>query len=133
MAGFNALIAKIERLQRGEVYQRIGTSIANAAHAECTAGFRGQRDPYGASWASRKDKRESWPILDKTGAGVDSLTARYVNGVVVMRIKGYFKFHQNGTASMPARRVFPEETRGLGTWSGPIQYAATNAVRELMK
>lgn len=133
MAGLNELIMRLERFSTGQVYQRIGTAVANAAHAACIAGFQGQRDPYGVAWAARKDPRGKWPILQKTGAGVDSLTARYVAGTVVLRIKGYFKFHQGGTSRMVARKVFPDQARGLGNWAEPIQRAATDAVRELMK
>lgn len=133
MAGLNELIAKLQRLERGEVFQRMGASIANVCHAQAIAGFRAQSDPYGTPWAPRTNPRGTWPLLQKTGAGIDSLTARYVAGTVVMRIKGYFTFHQHGTMRMVARKVFPEQARGLGTWAEPIQRAATQAVRELMR
>jgi hypothetical protein len=133
MAGLNDLIARLERFSSQQVIDQMGRKIADACHAQCLAGFRGQRDPYGTPWAPRKDKRGNWPLLDKTGAGVDSLTSRYSAGMVRMRIRGYFRFHQSGTAVMPSRKVFPEQASGLGTWSEPINRAATDAVRELMR
>jgi phage gpG-like protein len=144
MAGLNELIAKLQRFERGDVVDAIGKSIANACHAACIAGFRAQSDPYGVPWAPRK-KATGWaamafgkmdnghPLLDDTGAMVGSLKARYSRGTVLMSIKGYAQFHQSGTRSMVARKIFPEQAQGLGTWSDPIQRAATDAVRELMK
>jgi phage gpG-like protein len=144
VAGLNELIARLDRFSSGEVYQRIGVKVADACHAACIAGFRSQSDPYGVPWAPRK-KVTGWaavrfghvdnghPLLDDTGAMINSLTARYSRGVVLMRIKGYAQFHQTGTRNMVARKIFPEQEMGLGTWADPIQRAATDAVRELMK
>lgn len=132
MAGFNEFIARLQRLSSGQVIDAMGRKISDACHAEAARGFREQRDPYGKPWAQRKDKRGSWPILEKTGAGLDSLTARYSNGMVRMRIKGYFQFHQSGTRYMVARKTFPEQDRGLGMWREPINRAATDAVRGLV-
>jgi hypothetical protein len=133
MAGVTAFIQRLERLAAAQVNQRILARVRDAAHAECVRGFVEQRDPYGASWAPRKDRKSTWPILRKTGAGLDSLTARVVGDRIVMRIRGYFQFHQTGTSRMPARMVFPDSARGLGTWSGPINDAARDAVRELVE
>jgi phage gpG-like protein len=144
MAGMSDLIARMQRLSAADVHQRVGTAIANTCHAQAIEGFRGQRDPYGTPWAPRK-KVKGWAalafghiddghrLLDDTGAMINSLTARYSGGRVLMRIKGYAQFHQTGTRNMVARKIFPEEARGLGTWAQPIQDAATNAVRELLK
>jgi hypothetical protein len=133
MAGLSAFIQRLERLAAADVKGRVLARVRDAAHAEAVRGFVDQRDPYGRSWAPRKDKRGTWPILRKTGAGLDGLTARVVGDRVVMRIAGYFKFHQSGTRFMVARMVFPEPARGLGTWSGPINDAARDAVRELVE
>lgn len=144
MAGVNDLIRRLERFSSGEVYERMGKAIANACHAQCIAGFRAQSDPYGVPWAPRK-KVSGWAavrfghvddghkLLDDTGAMINSLTVRYSRGTVLMRIKGYAKFHQSGTRIMTSRKIFPEQARGLGTWAQPIQQAATDVVRELMK
>lgn len=132
MAGLNDFIQRLQRLSSQEVVDAMGRKIADACHAECLRGFREQRNPYGVPWAPRKDKRGSWPLLDKTGAGVNSLTARYSNGAVKMRISGYFQFHQSGTRYMVARKPFPEQSQGLGMWREPIDRAATDAVRGLV-
>jgi phage gpG-like protein len=144
MAGLNELIAKLQRFERGDVVDAIGKSIANACHAACIAGFRAQSDPYGVPWAPRKPPK-AWAalafglidnghrILDDTGAMVGSLKARYSRGTVLMSIKGYAQFHQYGTSNMVARKIFPDQAQGLGNWADPIQRAATDAVRELMK
>jgi hypothetical protein len=144
MAGLNELIARLDRFSRGDVFQRIGNAVAKACHESCIAGFAQQRDPYGVPWAPRK-KVAGWAaiafghiddghrLLDDTGAMINSLKAKYARGTVLMSIKGYAKFHQSGTRYMVARKMFPEPAQGLGTWSAPIQRAATDAVRELMK
>jgi phage gpG-like protein len=144
VAGVNDLIRKLERFSSGEVYERMGRKIADACHAQAIAGFRAETDPYGVPWAPRK-KVSGWaamafghidnghPLLDDTGAMINSLTVRYSRGTVLMRIKGYAKFHQSGTRVMASRKIFPVESQGLGTWSDPIQQAATDAIRELMR
>lgn len=132
MAGINELIAHLQSLPGAEVVRRVGAKIANAAHAECVRGFVEQRDPYGQRWAPRKQPTGAWPLLDKTGAGLNGLTARCIGRLVVVRIRGYFRFHQNGTRYMAARKIFPEPGRGLGSWSEPINAAARDAVSELM-
>jgi phage gpG-like protein len=144
MAGLNELIAKLQRFESGAVVDAIGKSIANACHEACIAGFRAQSDPYGVPWAPRKPPK-AWAalafgfidnghrLLDDTGKMVESLKARYSRGTILMSIKGYAQFHQSGTRSMVPRKIFPDQASGLGTWSDPIQRAATDAVRELMK
>lgn len=135
MAGMSDLIARLQGLAAGDVFQRIGGHVANACHASAIAGFVSQRDPYGNAWARRKREGDGHPILRDTGELVGSLTARYLPGsaTVIMRIAGYGKFHQAGTRVMPARKLFPEEERGLGLWAQPIQNAATEAVREMLR
>jgi hypothetical protein len=133
MAGLSAFIERLQRIAASDVLQRVGSKLADVTHEQAVLGFAEQRDPYGKAWAPRKDKSGSWPILDKTGAGVDGMTARYVAGRVVLRIAGYFRFHQGGTAVMVARKVFPEPARGLGTWSEPINTAARDAVTALVR
>jgi hypothetical protein len=130
MAGLSAFIQRLERMAAADVKSRVMQKVADAAHAECIRGFVEQRDPYGTPWAPRK-QGGSWPLLQKTGAGVNSLTARASGERVTMRIRGYFQFHQRGTVRMVARMVFPEPSRGLGTWTQPINDAAVSAVREM--
>lgn len=132
MAGMSQLIEKIERLAAGEVMTKIAQKVRDAAHAECIAGFAQQRDPYGVPWAPRKTNPGKWPLLDKTGTGVNSLTSRAVGSSVKMRIVGYMKFHQYGTSNMDRRMIFPDPARGLGAWRDPVIRASTEAVRELM-
>lgn len=159
MAGLNAFIQRLERMAASDVKHRIMTKVADVAQEQCLRGFREQRDPYGAPWAPRK-RATGWaalafgtddghPILDKTGKGVDSLTSRAVGDRVVMRIRGYMKFHQTGAHhnartniashrstqayDMPARKIFPEQSQGLGLWTEPINRAAVDAVREMVQ
>lgn len=149
MAGLSEFIQRLERLATSQVEQRVASKVRDVAHKECLRGFVEQRDPYGVPWAPRKDKRGTWPILDKTGKGVESLTSTVAGGTVRLRMKSYMRFHQTGTThatrsnvktkreiagySMPARKVFPDPDRGLGTWSQPINDAAREAVRELVE
>jgi hypothetical protein len=158
VAGLSEFISRLQRLAAGDVIRRAGSAIADASHRECVRGFVEKRDPYGTPWAPRKKPSGwaalVWPddghlLLDKTGAGFDSLTARFTAGRVVMRIRGYFRFHQMGAHhaarsdvatgrtykaySMPARKVFPDPERGLGTWSAPINAAARDAVVAAVK
>lgn len=132
MAGINDFILRLQRLSSGQVFDAMGRKMADAAHAQAVAGFREQRDPYGKPWAPRVGNRGGWPLLQKTGAGLDGLTARYVGGIVRMRIAGYFQFHQTGTSKMVARMVFPDNAHGLGVWRDPLNKAATDAVRDLV-
>jgi hypothetical protein len=131
-AGLGALAAKIERLASQAVKEHVAAKVRDVVHAECIRGFREQRNPYGAPWAPRKDPRGTWPILDKTGAGIDSLTASSYGGAVRLRIRGYFKFHQGGTKLMVAREVFPDPDRGLGTWTDPVHGAVLAGIREIV-
>lgn len=148
MAGVNALVQRLERLAASDIKQRILAKVRDAAHAECIRGFNEKRDPYGTKWEPRKPPTGGWPLLDKTGKGIESLTARVVGDRVVLRIVYYFKFHQTGTThyertnvktqrttrafTMPARKIFPDTDRGLGMWREPIQRASVDAVRDLM-
>jgi phage gpG-like protein len=130
MAGLNAFIQRLERMAAADVKQRIAAKITPVAHEECLRGFREQRDPYGAPWAPRKKIGDGHPILDN-GRGPTTLTSRTVGDRSVLRIVDIYKFHQRGTSKMVARKVFPEQERGLGLWSDPINRAAVDAVREL--
>jgi hypothetical protein len=132
--------------------------VRAAAHDECLRGFAEQRNPYGIPWAPRKKPRgwaamafghidDGHPILDKTGNGVESLTSRTVGDRAVFRMVGYMRFHQTGAHhnprtniktkittpayDMPARKIFPEQAQGLGTWSEPVRKASVDAVREM--
>jgi hypothetical protein len=133
MAGVNDLIQRLERFATAEVKQRIASKVRDAVHSECVRGFNEKRDPYGTSWAPRKDSRGNWPLLDKTGAGINSLTATASADAVRLRIVSYMKFHQSGTSKMRPRMIFPDPNRGLGLWSEPVHQAAVAAVQELMK
>lgn len=133
MSTINELVQRLERAGAGAVKERILSKVRDALHAEAVRGFVEQRDPYGNAWAPRKDPSGTWPLLDKTGAGINSLTATVAGNAVRLKIAPYFKFHQSGTGSMVARKVFPEPERGLGTWSEPVHRAAVEAVKELMR
>lgn len=143
MAGINDFILRLQKLSQPDVINAMGRKIADACHAEAIRGFVEQRDPYGKPWAPRK-KPSAWSVLrfgkidnghrllDDTGKMIDSLTARYVSGRVIMRIRGYAQFHQTGTRFMVARKIFPEQSRGMGLWREPINQAATDAVRDIV-
>jgi phage gpG-like protein len=131
MAGVSDFIAKLEKLAGAEVQDAIANKVATAAHEECLRGFIEQRDPYGVAWAPRKG-RGNWNLLDKTGKGLNSLTADVSRGSARLKIVGYFRFHQSGTSRMVARKIFPDEARGLGTWAEPVRAASVDAVRELV-
>lgn len=133
MAGLNAFIQRLERMAASDVKHRIMTKVADVAQEQCLRGFREQRDPYGAPWAPRKNAKSTWPLLDKSGAGVESLTSRAVGESVVMKIRGYMKFHQAGTGKMVSRKIFPEQSSGLGLWTEPVNRAAVDAVREMVQ
>lgn len=132
MAGLNEFVQRLQRIGAGEINARIGAAVADAAKQECLAGFDQQRDPYGVPWAQRKSGGY-WPLLNKTGAGKASLTAVPFGDMVRMSIRGYFQYHQEGTRYMVARRPFPEQSRGLGTWREPAERAAVNVVLEAMR
>lgn len=132
MSGINALIQRLERFATNEVERRMLGKMRDALHAQAVRGFNEQRNPYGERWAARKDKRGTWPILQKTGAALYGIVSRALTDRVRMTIAPYMKFHQTGTRVMPPRLIFPSPSRGLGSWEGPIMDAATGAVRELM-
>lgn len=133
MAGINALISRLERFAAQEVQERIAEHVRRAVHDECLAGFIEQRDPYGTPWTRRIDKRGTWPLLQKTGRGVESIRSSASGGRVSIRIIGYMKFHQGGTSRMVARKFFPDPERGLGNWAEPIRRASLEAVTELAR
>lgn len=145
MAGVNELIKRLERFAAGQVKQQIASKVRGAAHDQCLECFRQQRDPYGAPWAPRK-KPPDWAIrafgllqtnhklLDYTGNGINSLRSVALSGgSVQLRIINYMKFHQTGTYKMVARKYFPDPTRGLGLWGRPVNDAALEAVREMIR
>jgi hypothetical protein len=107
VAGVNDLIRKLERFSSGEVYERMGRKIADACHAQAIAGFRAETDPYGVPWAPRKK----------------------VSGWAAVR----FGYVDNGHPLLDDTGAMINESQGLGTWSDPIQQAATDAIRELMR
>lgn len=131
MAGLNEFISRLERMAASDVKARIAQKIRPVAHDECLRGFRERRNPYGVPWAPRKDPRGSWPLLDKTGRGVESLTSSAVGETVRLRMVDYMRFAQTGTKNAPDRKIFPEQAQGLGTWSAPVNRAAVDAVREM--
>lgn len=134
MAGLSEFIAKLSRLEGAAVERRVLARIRDVTHAEAVRGFQQKVDPYGKSWEPRKRPTGDWPLLDKTGAGIDSLTARIVGHRVRLSIKGaQWKFIQRGTSRMVARMVFPDPAQGLGTWREPIQDAVRVAVREIVE
>jgi hypothetical protein len=132
MAGLNAFIQRLEKFTATDIKQRVAEKAAPVLHAECLRGFIEQRNPYGTPWAARKDPRGTWKILDKTGAGVESLTSTAINGAVRLKILGRMRFHQDGTKRMVPRLIFPDPMYGLGMWAHPVNDAARAAVRELV-
>jgi hypothetical protein len=132
MSGINDLARRLERFAAGEIVQRMARRARDVLHAQAIRGFVEQRDPYGAAWAPRKDRRGTWPLLQKTGAGILSLTATALATGARLAIRGYFKFHQSGTSRMVQRQVFPDPARGLGLWQEPLLVECGQAVREMM-
>ena len=105
------LTARIESIAAAGGLTDVISALRDEAHEQVIAGFREQRDPYGTAWQARKDNG-GWPILDKTGAGIDSFTAQSTPTGIRLRIDGHMKFHLTGTRFMVPRRFFPVD--GLG-------------------
>ena len=132
MAGLSDLQRRIEKLGSAEVKTRISARVAKSLEDQCYICFARQRDPYGIPWALRKDPGGAWPILIKSGMGLDSVRSSSTRDAARVFILGRMKFHQTGTMQMVARRFFPD-SRGLGLWQESVNAAALEAIRELMK
>lgn len=134
MAGIEALTRRIEKAAAREVLSRVASSLAPVVQGEILRGFNEQRDPYGSAWASRKDKRGSWPILDRQTSRSAVLSLRTTSSARGLRstIKYYMRFHQSGTKYMVARKIFAEESRGFGLWRAPVAASVSNTLRGLI-
>lgn len=143
MSGINALVRKLEKLGAAQVKERVAEKVAVSCFNETMKCFNQKRDPYGIPWAPRKKRPvwaalafgpdTGWPLLNYTGKGIASIRATSVGPVVRVRILGRMEYHQTGTRKMVARKFFPEDGKGLGTWKPAIEAASLSAIRELMK
>ena len=135
MNDIDALIRRIERLGSAAVRRVVAESIEPVMQSLAQGSFGQRSDPYGSRWQDRKQPTGAWPLLNKSdrpGHSITSLKTTAQRTSVRSRIVGYFKFHQSGTRYMPARRVFPDPSRGLGAWAEPIRSAVVAALRSLL-
>lgn len=132
MAGLNVFIQRLERMATSEVKEAIAKQAQMACHNACLDCFKEQRDPYGVPWAKRVEPTGLWKLLDKTGAGIDSITSSSRADGVRVSILSRMKFHQTGTYRMVARKYFPDPARGLGSYEQPVHEATAKAITDLM-
>lgn len=112
-------------------------------------GFTTEMDPRGVAWAPRREggfegsllggrrgyspgkRRVGHKLLDLTGDLRGSFRVLGVNrnGFAIGSDVSYGGYHQTGTRFMPARRMVPRSSDGLGTWSEPLQEVARKFIR----
>jgi hypothetical protein len=114
-ARLSQLRERLNTLARDDGLRPIFQKLSDEAHSQAIRGFVGQRDPYGKMWPARKSGG-SWPLLDKSGIGINRLSARPTSTGVRISTVGYMKYHLTGTRFMPARKWAPID--GLGPFWG---------------
>lgn len=110
---------RLRRIADGGAMKVFTQIAASAIHREATACFTGQRDPYGRAWPARKPPTGTWPLLDKSGAGINSMRVRALSRSVKATLLWHMGFHQGGTRRLPLRRFLPTQAFGLGPFFGP--------------
>ncbi len=129
----NRLASRIEKIAAAGGLQPLLSALAAEAHDQTLDCFNQQRDPYGKAWKSRQEPTGGWPILDKTGAGVESITSRPTATGIKIRVgKDYMGFHLTGTSRMVSRKFLPVD--GLGPiWEPAFQRVADRTFRKMFE
>lgn len=71
-------------------------------------GFLGETDPYGKHWAPLKDQKARHSILVKTRKMMLSWRGETTfSGIRLTNRAPYVSFHQDGTDTIPVRRMIP--------------------------
>lgn len=137
------LTARIESIGASGGLSDVIAALRDEAHEQVIAGFREQRDPYGNAWAPRKVPpdwairafgliQSNHPLLDDTGAGINSFSAQATPTGIRLRIDGHMKFHLTGTRFMVPRKFFPVD--GLGPiWGAAFMRVASQAFQRRLK
>lgn len=137
------LRTRIESIGSAGGLRPVLAALTAEAHQQTLNCFIEERDPYGRRWAARK-KAPDWAIrafglmqsnhklLDKTGDGIDSLTAKPTATGIRLRIAGHMRFHLTGTGKMKARKFFPVD--GLGPiWGDAFLRVSSKVFRGLLR
>jgi phage gpG-like protein len=123
---------RLRQAAQGGARRDMVLALANEAHRQVIEGVSRKRDPYGNSWAARKNKG-GWPLLDKTGAMVNSFTVRTRPTGFSIWARDYAAYHEQGTSRMPARILWPRPDLGLGPiWGDAFLRTSGDVMRAFM-
>lgn len=121
-----------------EVPARASKQAAASIQKLVDAEFAAQSDPYGKPWAAHAGATvERWgahPIHDLTGdekSGV-KIAPRRGAGIRITFETDYSRFHQTGTADMPARPVLPSNVLPAA-WNKAIRDACEASAAKVLK
>lgn len=120
---------RLERLSHASFFGAIQRGTAALGLRLIADSFARSLTPNGQPWAPLKHRNGS-PLV-KTGAMRDSFTAYPLpNGVRFIAGVDYAGFHQNGTRTIPARRILPRTGEQLpAAWRTGIANLYTSAAR----
>lgn len=125
--GLAEVIGDLEGLRdiADEIAIESSVAVEDAIDSQFTLGC----DPYGVPWAplaestKRRHGRED-PPLTAEGAMRDSVTVQATQSSIEVMIADPAGYHQDGTDHMPARKIIPDDARGIPpAWDAAIHEA----------
>jgi hypothetical protein len=118
----------LRELQSGTIRQAASRAAADAITNLIDERFVDRAAPSGSPWAPRKPPTGSWPILERTGAMRRGFKVMATAAqLTITNSTDYLKYHQTGTANMPARPVLPTGAMPP-EWTRRIDSAVHNAI-----
>ncbi len=131
-ATINAL-SQLDRVP-SRVSARAAPRITRRMQEDTAAG----RDPYGRAYAPHRPATvKRWgphPVLNMTGAGIESLTATpKVGAGISITAAVHMTFTQAGTPTQVVRAVMPNRPQLPATWNRILEEESEHAIEERLK
>lgn len=132
---------KLMTLSGGGFARQAATELANATQQQIIDGFNAKRDPYGRPWAPRRPIPDwvirafhptNHPLMDKSGALIDTAKSKASGLKIRVTMKPYAKFHQDGTVQMVARKLVPDGMNLGPIWGNAYLRTCSTLARQLM-
>jgi hypothetical protein len=136
---FGRLTGTIAALRSlAKVPAQVATRAAGRIKAQMQKDTRAARSPYGQAYAPHKPATvRRWgahPLLDMTGAGIDSLDAKPMAGAgIEVTADEHMAFTQAGTPTQDVRAVMPNNAQLPATWNRILAEESEAAIVDRMK
>ena len=136
---FGRLTGTIAALRSlAKIPAQVAGRAAPMIKAQMQKDTRAARDPYGRPYAPHMPATvKRWgahPLLDMTGAGIESLDARPLPGAgIAVTADDHMVFTQAGSSTQDVRAVLPNSPQIPATWNRILESEAEAVIAERLK